>query len=71
MLVRGGSDYVARQCWEKKSIHGPNFIDIVIAQYDIEVVITIDEPALEAPWRLPRGRKAAQTPAMAQYGPAE
>ena len=33
---------------EKKSIHGPNFIDIVIAQYDIEVVITIDEPALVA-----------------------
>ena len=34
---------------EKKSIHGPNFIDIVIAQYDIEVVITIDEPASGEP----------------------
>ena len=33
---------------EKKSIHGPNIIDITIADNSIEVVIIIDEPALVA-----------------------
>ena len=36
---------------EKKrgsQIHGPNIIDFTIAQYAIEVVIYIDEPALVA-----------------------
>ena len=33
---------------EKKSIHGPNIIDIAIADNSIEVVIIIDEPALVA-----------------------
>ena len=50
-LVRGGSIYVARQCWKRKrrsQIHGPNIIDFTIAQYAIEVVIYIDEPALVA-----------------------
>ena len=35
---------------EKKSIHGPNIIDITIADNSDEVVIIIDEPALMGPY---------------------